>query len=174
MELAAYVGIDPGNDGAITVNIMDQWRSVKIPILGNKLDIHALNELFKSLKEEFRGVTIKCAIEDVHAVFGASATSTFNFGFGNGALHMVLVCHGISYTPVQPKTWQKEMWAGVPLIKKASSTGKTAVNNTKAMSEMAAKRLFPTMNFKRTAKCTNNDDGIIDSVLICEYARRKF
>lgn len=42
------------------------------------------------------------------------------------------------------------------------------------MSEIAVKRLFPDMDLRRTVKCTVFDDNKIDSILMCEYARRNF
>lgn len=170
------IGIDPGKDGyVVTYNDVTGNRTMlPIPKIGDKVDVHGIYELFGVIKTAFHDYSIQVCIEDVHAIFGASAKSTFEFGYINGILEMAIVSCGFSYTKVAPKKWQSLMWQGVPIQKKVSSTGKTLVNNTKAISEMAARRLFPDMDFRRTTRCKNNDENLIDALLICEYCRRNF
>lgn len=152
------IGIDPGVNGFITV-FDGEWKHYPIPKIGTEVDVNSLSLIFKSLSGH-------AVIEDVHAIFGSSAKATFKFGWITGLLEGFLVANNISFQKVAPKTWQKIMWVGIPQIKKGTKT------DTKAMSEMACKRLFPNINLGRTERCTTVDDNKVDSILLCEYSRR--
>lgn len=110
-------------------------------------------------------------MEDVHAIFGASAKSTFNFGWSLGIIEGVLSGMGIAYTKVAPKEWQREMWQGIRPVYKS---GNSKAIDTKATSLLAAKRLFPNEDLRRSARATLPHDGIVDALLMAEYCRRKF
>ena len=49
--------------------------------------------------------------------------------------------------------------------KKVVSTKNTSIN--------AAKRLFPSLDLRKSTKCKNIDDNKVDALLMSEYARRK-
>jgi hypothetical protein len=171
MKKKISIGIDPGKSGFITEISERGVISYPIPtIKGKQLDIRELYEVLhnSSLHDSF------VVLEDVHAIFGSSAKATFSFGYVCGVIEGILVSLRIPYVKVQPKKWQKEMWEGIPLMKKPSSTGKTSVTDTKAMSFMAAKRLFPDYDLRATERSTKAHDGKIDSLLIAEYCRRNF
>jgi len=172
----AFIGIDPGKNSYITT-IAPNGEIVfdPIPMIGKEIDVKALDYIFQTLENCYQDPI--AVIEDVHAIFGSSANATFDFGYTTGLLEALLVAHKIPFTKVQPKTWQKEMWEGVPIQRKASSTGKTQVNDTKAISEMAAKRLFPNEDLRpndATTRCKKSDHNKVDSLLIAEFCRRKF
>lgn len=176
VDLRVKIGIDPGKNGGIfsvteskSLNI-NKYTFHQIPLIGKEFDVKALSDIFDSYYE----LPCYAVIEDVHSIFGASAGATFDFGFGCGLLEGILVSHGIPYTKVQPKKWQAEMFEGIPLQQKPSSTGKTIQKDTKRMAEMAAKRLFPSIDLRMTDKCKKSHDGKVDALLICEYCRRNF
>ena len=165
------IGIDPGKNGYICIyaeidDVGGVFEYYPIPLIGKEVDI---NTLCQYLYADGAKVDIHFCIEDVHAIFGSSAKATFNFGYIVGVLEALLVAHHISYTKVTPKEWQKEMWQGIPLQKKPN--GRT---DTKAMSLLAAKRLFPNEDMRDTERCTTSHDGKVDALLICEYCKRKF
>lgn len=165
------VGIDPGKSGFITEISVRGIISYPIPtIKGKFIDILELHDILENISFTDAHVVL----EDVHAIFGSSAKSTFSFGFVCGLIEGILVSLKIPYTKVQPKKWQKVMWEGIPVIKKPSTTGKTQVTDTKAMSLMAAKRLFPDVDLRATERSTKPHDGKIDSLLLAEYCRRNF
>lgn len=170
-----YVGIDPGTTGYIT--LIEQTGQIifhPIPKIGYAIDVLKLNDIFQQISQYYE---ISAIIEDVHAVYGSSANNTFTFGYVVGILEALLVANKIPFLKVQPKAWQKEMWEGVPIQRKLSSTKKTQVNDTKAMSEIAAKRLFPNEDLRPndcTARCKKADPDKVDSLLIAEFCRRKF
>ena len=177
-----YIGIDPGVNGFVAVYMrsdapgMSGFSFHEMPKIGKLPDMNAINRLFKSVAVimDQDGIKAHACLEDVHAKAQSAAKATFSFGYIVGAIELAVIANGIPFTKVAPKLWQKEMWAGIPVQKKPSSTGKTMVNDTKLMSKMAAKRLFPGMDLRRNARCANDDDNKIDALLMCEYCRRKF
>ncbi len=66
----------------------------------------------------------------------------------------------ISYQLVAPRTWQKVMHAG------------TSGTDTKQRSIIAAQRLFPRVDLRRSEKSRKLDDGLADALLLAEYGRR--
>jgi hypothetical protein len=166
------VGIDPGKQGFIAIMAGNEIEFFPMPLIGKEVDINELDKILQGISE--LSTNIHCVIEDVHAKYGSSASATFSFGYVCGITEGLIMSNKIPYTKVQPKAWQKEMWQGIPIQKKPSSTGKTMINDTKLMSEMAAKRLFPDVDFRKSSRAKNPHDGKIDSLLLCEYCRRNF
>lgn len=174
MEKRCYIGIDVGSKGFITLNTGSDLHYYSI----EENDAYQLSNILRDIKEKHPNVI--CAMEEVHAIFGSSAKSTFAFGEINGILKGLLMAMKIPYHLVQPKTWQKEMWDNKDLVisyknvvkKDGSVTTKKEVN-TKQTSINAAKRIFPNEDFRKNVRCKNIDDNKVDSLLICEYARRK-
>jgi hypothetical protein len=192
-----YIGIDPGQKGAIVVFIPGQDPILnKMPLVEGDLNLEKLMEYIDPGSYDCHIV-----IEDVHSVFGASAAANFSFGFGCGQLFATLKLSGIPFTQVAPKMWQKEMWQGVhPVMvldgKKKNKDGSPKYKvDTKATSLLAAMRLFPGISFKekkikeyykdtytnrKLARAgkeiideSKDHDGIVDALLIAEYGRRK-
>lgn len=167
------IGIDPGKNGYVTI-----WKEgegfsfLSMPLIGKEVDLHTLVKQFVDAIPATDD--IHCVLEDVHSIYGSSSKATFAFGGIAKAMEMMLICFEIPYTKVVPKAWQKQMWSGVALQKKPSSTGKTMVNDTKSMSEVAARRLFPTIDLRDNSRCKKAHDGKIDSLLMCEYCKRNF
>lgn len=171
-----FVGIDSGLHGAIA--FMDENGKVEsvqvMPRIAKEFDTNAFNQILKS----FGLANIECVfIEKVHAVFGSAAGATFTFGKVCGIIEGIVVSNNLKYVYVEPKAWQKAMFQGIPEIRKAAKVNKNgrAVRgkiDTKIMSELACKRLFPEVNFTATERCTKTHDGMTDAVLIAEYGRR--
>lgn len=157
---------DVGKDGAFVV-FRDEKPIEKtvMPTIGNQIDLTSIRNILRKYDCE----NIHVVIEDVHAIFGASAKSTFNFGWSLGILEGMLAGTGIPYTKVAPKTWQKEMWQGIAPVYKSART-----IDTKATSLIAAKRLFPNEDLRRSERAILPHDGIVDALLMAEYCRRKF
>lgn len=170
-----YIGIDPGVSGFITAifpNGKFEFYSIDE---NDDLDLH---RVLKSVKE--RSWQVTAVLEDVHAIFGSSAKSTFAFGEIKGILKGLLIANEIPYTLVQPKTWQSEIWNNQDMIvsyktiKKSDGTEqKRKVVDTKPTSINAARRLFPNIDLRKNERCKKIDDNKTDSLLMAEYARRK-
>lgn len=174
------VGIDPGKNGAM-VSIDDHGKVNKtvIPLIGKQLDILTLTNIFRQWPKECPEVRL--FIEDVHAIHGSAAGSTFSFGFVCGAIQTAAAAMQIPYILVNPKVWQAVVYHGIPEIRKPSTSitygprkgqiqkGKI---DTKKMSLLAARRLFPEVDLRKSDTCKVPHDGIVDALLIAEYGRR--
>jgi len=174
------IGIDPGKNGAIVWMDSDGIVLEKqpMPLVGKEFDLHQFSKL---LDEIIWGKSIHVFIEQVHAIYGSAAGATFTFGEIYGAIKGIVSAKAIPYTLVQPKKWQKVIYQGIPEIRKPSITitkGKRAGQkqkgklDTKAMSLLAAKRLFPNVDLRASERCKKPHDGIVDALLITEYGRR--
>jgi hypothetical protein len=153
--------------GFITFCINDAYEHFQVPLNkdGTKIDFRKvfgkLDFYSHCYDPYFKDVVIY--YESVHSVFNSSAKSNFNFGGAVWSLEAIFVCTLAEPTLVQPKAWQKEMHKGIEKN-----------DDKKAMSLQAAQKLFPEMTFKRTERCTTPDHNLIDSLLICEYGKRKY
>lgn len=159
-----YIGVDVGAKGYFTVIYPSNYIHHQPIIDTDKLDIIRFLQTIKNDEN----IPIVCCMEEVHAIYGSSAKGTFSFGEIFGYLQGVVFALGIPLTLVPPKTWQSEIWTTTDKVYKE---GKKI--DTKATSLNAARRLFPTLSFKRTERCSKPDDNLVDSLLIAEYARRK-
>lgn len=171
--MRTYIAIDPGSKGFITIRHGD-GRFEFVPLEG--CDIHAVALKFSQLQ---MSKDVFAIMEEVHAIFGSSAKATFAFGEINGLLKGLLIATGIPYQLVQPKTWQKEIWINQDMVVEHKKVVVKGVEqsrkevNTKQTSFNAAKRLFPDIDLRKSERCRNWDDNKVDSLLLCEYARRK-
>lgn len=174
MNNRIYMGIDPGSLGFITVMYPDNSREF-LSLQAN--DYQQICRFIMSVKERSND-NLMCCMEEVHAVFGSSAKSTFSFGKINGVLEGILIALSIPYTLVQPKAWQGVIWSNPDkeyIEKKRISKGEeksVRSVDTKKTSLNAAKRLFPSVDLRKSERASKYDDNKCDSLLICEYGRR--
>jgi crossover junction endodeoxyribonuclease RuvC len=163
----SFVGIDIGKGGAISLIRDDGYiESYVTPTLPNgDIDVNSMYVILAGMHHVKMVV-----VERVHAIFGSSASSTFEFGRSAGIVEGIVCVSRLPYTMVAPKEWQKEMWSGIAKVKKS---GKNSTD-TKATSLVAVKRLFPNANLldKSKPRSQKVHDGVVDSILMAEYARR--
>ena len=166
------MSIDPGSKGFICTQIDGVFKHYSI----EDNDLYQLSEIMAEVRSKYDNLV--CVIEDVHSIFGSSAKSTFNFGFNKGYLIGLLAANKIPYILVQPKEWQKVMWSNADMvvtykqIKIKDKMVSKKVVDTKATSINAAKRLFPTIDFRKSERAKKIDDNKVDACLMSEYARR--
>lgn len=172
-----WIGIDPGKQGAIVA--IDELRLVRkftTPLLGKRVDTHAFNKLLLDLKTNYDQVLV--VVEDVHAIFGSAAGATFSFGHSCGIIEGLVVANNLPYVMVQPKIWQKVAFEGIPEQRKPSSNvvkkdGTSYIKqgslDTKTMSIMASKRLYPEIDLRPTERSKNDSDGISDALMMAHY-----
>lgn len=175
-----YIGIDPGSIGFITAlfpNGEKEFYSI------DENDDLALGRIIADIKK--RSWEVVACMEQVHALFNASAGSTFAFGEIFGVLKGLLTANEIPYHLVPPKTWQQEIWIHQDEIYVTKSrkqtdkvTGEVTQKSFKAVdpkhtSYNAARRIFPNVDLRKNERCKKYDDNKCDSLLIAEYARRK-
>lgn len=159
--MSTFIGIDPGLKGAIAfLRSTDLVRIVPTPTCGNEYDEFEMSELIaiEVAKEER---VAGAYIEQVQAFPGQGRSSAVKIGLGQGLWRMALTTCGVSRTIVNPRKWQRVMFAGV------------SKQDTKKMSIIAAKRLFPGVSLRRTEKCRTDDHNMADALLIAEYGRRQ-
>jgi len=173
MILKVRAGIDPGKEGYICVQKEGEPIGYhQMPITGFDIDLKDLDLLVKKLFCVPNTDTF-VVMEKVHAIHGSAAGSTWEFSRNVAIMEMALVCNNVPFELVAPKLWQKEMFQGVNLVQKKSSTGKTLVNDTKAMGAVAAKRIFPNEDLRKSQRARLPDHNKVDALLLSEYCRRK-
>ena len=99
-------------------------------------------------------------IEKQQSFPGQGVSSTFSTGFGYGLWLGLLNAAGIAYEEVRPAAWTKSMLSG--------STGKG-----KGAHILAAKRVFPGIDLRRSERARVDDDGIADAALLAMYGYRR-
>ena len=168
-----YIGIDVGSKGFISVQKNNKWDFLSL----EDNDMYSISEFLHKISINNSGVV--CVIEDVHALFGSSAKSTFRFGFNKGFLVGLLCANNIPYNLISPSVWQKEMWGNSDMVVtykevvvKGKKTSRKEIN-TKQTSINACKRLFPTVDLRKSPRSKKPDDNKVDSMLLSEYGRRK-
>lgn len=158
------VAIDPGATGGIAVFLNGNLHELHtIPKVKGVVDYNELSSLWDSIVD--KDTTI--VIEEVHSIFGSSAKSNFSFGKINGFLLGLIVSSKLPYILVQPKKWQKDVWVNQDKIYKPGKAKKTV--DTKATSLLAAKRLFPNTDFRKSSRATKFHDGLVDAALIGKW-----
>jgi crossover junction endodeoxyribonuclease RuvC len=112
----------------------------------------------KAVSEAFPTNEIRCCLEKVGAMPKQGLASTWKFAEGYGVIQVVLKAFGIPYQTVPPQTWKKEF---------------SLLHQDKSKSIETAQRLFPDVNFLPTERSRKPSDGMSESVLMAEFARRK-
>lgn len=82
----------------------------------------------------------------------------FHFGENFGFIQGVLMAYGIPYELVRPQKWKKAF----------------SITGDKNTSIAVAQRLFQNVNLLPTERCRKPHDGMAESLLMAEYARRHF
>lgn len=117
--MAAYIGIDPGKQGAISC------------VDGSLVETIRLSETVTDVIEWLREHDYArfAFLENVHSSPQMGVKSVFTFGQGFGTLIGVLYAVGIPFELVNPQKWQKAMGC--------------MTKGDKNVSKAAAQRLFP-------------------------------
>jgi len=160
-----YVGIDIGKLGAIVILYPDGGvKTMYMPLINGEIDYQDLGNIVAQLV----GLNAHVVFEKLGVIFGSGKSTAFSMGHQSGAVEMACVAHHVPYTKVRAVDWQKQMFQGVQEITK---TG-TKKRDTKAMALIAVKRLFPDLKLTFGDRAKKPHDGLIDAVLLAEYARR--
>lgn len=144
-----YIGIDPGLRGGWA--IMWDDGSVEVHPWDDKQFIVSMEEIWRDW------IDCRCALEKVGAMPGNGSVSMFKFGQSFGFIIGVLTALKIPFQLVPPRVWKKEF----------------SLDNDKQKSIETAQRLFPGVNFLPTERSRKPSDGMCESALLMEYARRK-
>lgn len=170
MARSWYIGIDIGKQGAIAISTSKEDTVWKMPMIKTELDYQGLYELL----QDFEGGNGIVVFERLGVIFGTSKQVAFSMGHQAGAIEMLCVSLSIPFVKVPPKQWQKDMFTGITEISKTSKSGKSEVRDTKAMALLAAKQLLPGVKLTFGDRATKPDDGLIDALLLREWAKQKY
>jgi len=167
-----YIGVDLGKEGAVV--FLDEKgkivKKAKTPLLkaatvkGKKgkdeYDIVGMRAILTEAKEMDAVAMIERA-QPLPAVLGGSLAN-YQRGLSFGLWQGLLVGLEIPYEVVRPQDWQKVMLLGV-----------NSTYDTKQASVIAAQRLWPKEDWRRSERATKADDGYTDSALLAEFGRRR-
>jgi len=163
----SFVGIDVGAKGGMALLSVDGavLHLRPMPSMCGKFNVALMLESLREIDEHARlhskdGVRL-AVMEHVGAFPGQGVSSMFSFGYNAGAIEGCVSALRWPYQLVRPQLWQKMMHVGIH----------SAVD-PKVKSLMAAKRLFPKESFLATTRSSKPHDGIVDAILMAEYARR--
>lgn len=146
-----FIGIDPGKKGGIA------YIDTKSGITGTVP--YSDKDLIDLCRDEsYHGTAhIMCCLEKVGAMPGQGVVSMFSFGQSVGYIKGVLESFRIPYQEITPQKWKREF----------------GLTSDKAASAEVCGKLFPDISLLATPKCRKPHDGMAESLLMAEYARRK-
>lgn len=174
-----FIGIDPGLDGALVVIDFDGSEKIvtsfvtptinpKPKIVKGKkksggkraYDLPEMRDLLdRDPAHTFAMLEKSQAMPPTLHGRPQGTASSFAIGVGYGVWQGLLTGLGISFEVVHPRRWQ-------------SVVCRQVAGDTKARALIAAKRLFPRLDLRKSERCTKAHDGIVDALLIAEYALR--
>ena len=159
-----YIGIDNGVTGGIACLSMISGELIayeKMPIKkargGNEIDCRALRDIFEVMTNGQSEKAIY-VIEEPGGSKSAQAAKSMSGSFH--ATRAIMEVKGLVYHRITPQKWQKAM---LPNCK---------AGDTKPRALALTKEIYPEESFILKG-CRKAHDGIIDAVLIAEYARRE-
>ena len=148
MKPTAYLGIDPGQSGAIALLSEEQVLVEDWPG-----DPNAAADVLREWLGQYR--VDLAALERVNAMPKQGVSSTFKLGCNLGAWQGILAALGLPYLMPTPQEWQKG------LVKKSDGP------DPKARSLAVARRLFPDAVLSR-----KSDHGRADALLLAWFAKQ--
>lgn len=148
MKPKAYLGIDPGQSGAMAL-LTDELPQVE----DWPGDPNAAADVLREWLGQYR---VELAVlERVNAMPKQGVSSTFKLGQNVGAWQGILAALGLPYLMPTPREWQKG------LVKPSDGP------DPKARSLAVARRLFPEADLSR-----KSDHGRADALLLAWFARQ--
>ena len=154
-----YIGIDNGISGGITVLSSQSLIISKMTMptqktrKGNEVDVMAVKLFLRnSSPDHFTFV-----LEEPGGSKSARAAASMAGSFGR--LHALAVLIGYRFIRITPQAWQSDML-------------KCKAGDTKAAAKSLCHELWPDEDWLETPRCTTEHDGLHDSALIGEWARR--
>ncbi|HEY7821438.1 MAG TPA: hypothetical protein VIG24_01320 [Acidimicrobiia bacterium] len=106
-EYMIIVGIDPGNNGGIS--LIRNGKLIfadHLPIVGKTVSGHLLNNWFADIEPDTPDMVV---VEQVHAMPKQGVSSTFAFGRAVGIIEGVIAARGLPIHWVTPQRWKKAM-----------------------------------------------------------------
>lgn len=155
------LGVDPGKQGGFAMMSEDEVSVFAMPL--DSEDEYNRRALADWFHQHYYKIT-HCFIEMAAMRRGNSAQSGFTVGRGFGMLEGMLNAFHIPYTIVYSQTWSKKYPHNVTEQDKDKR-----YKMIKQARALIAKRLYPNMDLRKSDRCKNLHDGIVDALLICDY-----
>lgn len=149
------IWIDPGKDGGIC-------------IIGEEIILHRMpkwtyKEIFDWLRSILLWYKWPVYTEDVHAIYGSAAKSTFNFWKVLWVTLSACWSLWLEVHQIQPKKRQGAVWVQEDIVKKENGR-----KDTKQCSLNASMRLYPDVSCV-PERCSKPHDWLVDALLIAHY-----
>lgn len=159
-----WMGIDPGLSGGIAItNSQKEWLAQPMPTSDQEV-LFAIEEMASY------GKLCHVYLEQVGARPGQGVVSMFRFGESYGFLQGILIAKKLPFTLIRPQDWQREMFRGTLAMKHRTK------RDPKERALEVINRTHPGFLrwfFEMFPRRKKPHDGMIDSLLIAEVARRK-
>ena len=167
------IAIDIGKKGAIAIirPDLEEDEFHPMPMIKDEVDYVELESIL-SLVGNLDNNTV-VIFEKLGVIFGTSKKTAFSMGHQSGAIEMACIALNLPFHKVPAKAWQKEMFANTSIVTKKSKSGKSTVTDTKATALIVCKQLFPGLKLTFGDRATKPHDGLVDALLMGEYAKRK-
>lgn len=161
----AYMGIDPGLGGAISlvseerdlIDVFDFPVIAKSSGKGNQIDAFGLYNLMRMIKGLYKiemGV-----LEQVSAMPNQGVSSMFSFGRTLGTIEMAIACFNFPTISVTPATWKKEF---------------SLINKNKEAARTLVCKMFPEQtNFFSRKKDVDRADASLMALYSWKYKKGK-
>jgi len=170
----AFIGIDLGKHGAFAIQVQGKQPVLHSMPLNTAGEID-VEEVYRILSLSTITVSelsdIMIVTENLHSVYGASASSNFQFGINIAIVTTIIEILKIPYVKVQAKEWQKLCFKGIKEIHKPGKVKGRGTLETKKMALVAVKRLYPNVDLRRTQRSTKADEGMVDALLMSHYCK---
>lgn len=118
------IGIDPGLDGAVAVNIDGKiifYDTPTLTIKSGKKNKRLCNPLLMAdILRQYKDEDVHVVLEKVHSMPGQGVASMFSMGEGFGMWQGIIAAFQIPITLVTPQAWKKKTMAGMGKDKDAS------------------------------------------------------
>lgn len=152
--MKVYIAVDPGQSGALAA-ISESGDIAFKDFTNETSDMVEWLTVFKENHD-----VVMCMVEDVHAIYGTSAKSTFNFGRNLGIMLGIIRGLSLPIDYVAPKAWQKFIGS--------KAKGKDI---KKDVAEIA-RRLYPGCDIYTPRGRLL--DGRSDALMIAHYCKLKY
>ena len=158
------IGIDCGLNGAFGVidgthvygaPIPTYWITMKSGKRRRQYDYIAIRKFFEPRRDAI------VTLEEQFPFPGQGVVSQFSTGFGYGLFLGLLCGLDITTKTVHAKTWQKEFFV------------RDKTKTTKEQALEVVKAIFHNVDLFASERSTVPHDGIVDSLLLAEYGRRR-
>ena len=146
-----YIGIDPGQFGAIAI------LNENIIIIDCPPTVLEMANILRPYEYNSKGI-----IEKVNPFYKSSAKSAFTFGGNFFAWQAILACFLIPYDFVTPRKWQGAIFDSAKKL-----------DDIKQQSFERATRLFPNLGIELRTPRGRILDGRCDALLLAELLRRR-